>query len=62
VVIFGDYRATAIFDEILKACPPELQPDLKNLWRGSVSEDPSNLRLALQDMLAGPLNQDAPTS
>ena len=24
VVIFGDYRATAIFDEILKACPPSL--------------------------------------
>jgi tetratricopeptide (TPR) repeat protein len=60
VVIFGDYRATTIFGEILKACPPALRPALESQWLPLIAQDEARLGLALEEMLAGPLNQDAP--
>ena len=60
VVIFGDYRATAIFGEILKACPPALRPGLESQWLPLIEQHDGNLGPALEAMLAGPLNQDAP--
>ncbi|MGB9206341.1 MAG: CHAT domain-containing protein, partial [Terriglobales bacterium] len=60
VVIFGDYRATAIFSEILKACPPALRPTLESQWLSLIEQRDANLGLALEAMLVGPLNQDSP--
>ncbi|WP_169309560.1 CHAT domain-containing protein [Rhodomicrobium vannielii] len=60
VVIFGDYHTMAIFGEILRACPPALRPALESQWLPLIEQRGDNLGLALEAMLRGPLNQDAP--
>ena len=60
VVIFDNYRASAIFDEVLKACDPAAQSALEAQWSAPVRDDPAKLRLALEAMLTGPLAQGRP--
>ena len=56
VVIFERYDALAIFDAVLEALEPKDRLNEKASWREVVKANPTNLALALETWLKGPLN------
>ena len=56
VVIYDRYDAVAIFDRLLAALPGAERIQWEQQWRQRISQDNTRLGYALEDLLAGPLD------
>ena len=53
-VVFQDYRAKVVLEEVLRALPASTAKDLRETWAGAVDENQEALYDALRTVLEGP--------